>query len=392
MKLIDFLRVISKWRKTLYFNVIFLTIVSVVLAFLLPKSYIATSSFIPVTSTMLPSTYRELYYYIGIRPTPSRFGEVINIGDIFAKFLTEKKVMESVVEKTKLMEKKKIKEIKKAFEWLKDKTNIKATPEGVVEISVSSEKDTLSVDIANAYIDALIEITEGLYYSYTKWKLKFLEDAMLEAKNRVIKLADSLASLKKKYNVFNIDREYNFSYQVYSDLKKQEIEKEIEIKTLESYTSPDNPQLKKLKQELSNIRKKLKDLETHQKPLGFGGIYGSSIKILPDIYSLLLRTETEYRAMEGSFAYISQEYEKAKIEANTKINLVNVLSTARPELVEKFPKKSRIILLGVFLSLIFSIFLCFYFELLENIETKEEFSQIKEILHKFKRDFSLRKK
>ncbi len=28
---------------------------------------------------MLPSTYREISQYIGIRPTPSRFGEVINV-------------------------------------------------------------------------------------------------------------------------------------------------------------------------------------------------------------------------------------------------------------------------------------------------------------------------
>ncbi len=206
----------------------------------------------------------------------------------------------------------KIKEIKKAFEWLKDKTEIKSTPEGVVNISVFSEKDSLSAEITNAYVDALINVTEELYYSYTKWKLEFLEEALSKAKNRVIKIADSLASLKKKYNVFNIDREYSFSYQVYSDLKKQELEKEIEIKTLESYTFPDNPQLKKLKEELSNIRKKLKEFETHQKPMGFGGIYGSSIKLLPDVYSLLLRTETEYKAMEGAFAYLSQEYEKAK--------------------------------------------------------------------------------
>lgn len=392
MKLIDFLSIITKWRKILYFNIIFLTAISLILAFVLPKSYVAISTFIPTTSTILPSTYRELYYYIGITPTASRFGEVIGMSEIFAKFLGEEKILQKVIEKTNLMEKKKFKDLQKAYKWLKEKTKIETTPEGIVKISVSTKKDTLSVEIANSYIEALIEFTDELYYSYTKWKVKFLKEALEEARNRVITLADSLAKLKKKYNLFIVDREYAESYRVYADLKRQEIETEIKIKTLESYTPPENPQLKKLKEELSNIRKKIGEFETHKTPMGFGGIFGSSIKTLPVAYSLLLRTETEYKAIESVFSYISQEYEKAQVEASSKIQMINILSKAKPELVEKFPKKSMIAVIGVFLAVIFGIFLCFYFEFLESIEKKEEFARIKELLYQFKKDLTFRKK
>lgn len=392
MKFVDFLNIITKWRKVLYFNVFLLTIVSILLAFILPKSYIATCTFIPTTSTVLPSTYRELYYYIGITPTASRFGEVIGIGDIFAKFLGEEKILQKVIEKTNLMKKKKFGDIQKAYKWLLEKTKIETTPEGVVKISVLTKNNVLSVEIANSYVEALIEFTDELYYSYTKWKAKFLKQAMEEARNRVVVIADSLARLKKKYNFFIIEREYAASYQVYSDLKKQEIETEIKIKTLESYTPPDNPQLKKLKEELSNIRGKIREFETHQAPMGFGGIYGSSIGKLPEAYSLLLRTETEYKAMEEVFSYLSQEYEKAEVEANSKIQMINILSQAKPELTEKFPKKSTIVLIGIFLAVIFGIFLCFYFEFLDNIEKREEFERIRELLYQFKKDFTFRKK
>ncbi len=392
MKFTDFINIIAKWRKSLYFNVLFLTILSIILAFTLPKSYIATASFIPTTSFILPSTHLDLYSYIGIRPTPSRFGEVISIGDIFASFLKEEKIKSKVIEKTKLMEREKIKDLKRAFDWLDDHVKINTTAEGIVEIKVSTKDKNFSVEMANAYIEALMEVTEEFYYSYTNWKMKFLEEAMLEAKENVIRIADSLAKLKKKYNIFIIEREYTSSYQVYSDLKKQEIETEVELKTLQSYNPYDNPQVQKLREKLSNIRNKLKEFEFPQRTIGFGGVFGVPIQKLPDVYSLLLRTETEYKAMEGVFSYLSQEYEKAKVEATTKINLINVLSRAKPELVERFPKKGIIIFLGIFVSLIFGILLCFYFEFLENIEKGEEFSEIRNILKEFKKDISFKKK
>ncbi|MEO0276007.1 MAG: hypothetical protein ABIM60_04440 [candidate division WOR-3 bacterium] len=392
MKFTDFINIIAKWRKSLYFNFLFLTILSIILAFILPKSYIATASFIPTTSFILPSTHLDLYSYIGIRPTPSRFGEVISIGDIFASFLKEEKIKSKVIEKTKLMEKEKIKDLKRAFDWLDDHVKINTTAEGIVEIKVSTKDKNFSVEMANAYIEALMEVTEEFYYSYTNWKMKFLEEAMLEAKENVIRIADSLAKLKKKYNIFIIEREYTSSYQVYSDLKKQEIETEVELKTLQSYNPYDNPQVQKLREKLSNIRNKLKEFEFPQKPMGFGGAFSMPVQKLADVYSLLLRTETEYKAMEGVFSYLSQEYEKAKVEATTKINLINVLSRAKPELVERFPKKGIIIFLGIFVSLVFGILLCFYFEFLENIEKGEEFSEIRNILKEFKKDISFKKK
>ncbi len=392
MKFTDFINIIAKWRKSLYFNFLFLTILSIILAFILPKSYIATASFIPTTSFILPSTHLDLYSYIGIRPTPSRFGEVISIGDIFASFLKEEKIKSKVIEKTKLMEKEKIKDLKRAFDWLDDHVKINTTAEGIVEIKVSTKDKNFSVEMANAYIEALMEVTEEFYYSYTNWKMKFLEEAMLEAKENVIRIADSLAKLKKKYNIFIIEREYTSSYQVYSDLKKQEIETEVELKTLQSYNPYDNPQVQKLREKLSNIRNKLKEFEFPQKPMGFGGAFSMPVQKLADVYSLLLRTETEYKAMEGVFSYLSQEYEKAKVEATTKINIINVLSRAKPELVERFPKKGIIIFLGIFVSLVFGILLCFYFEFLENIEKGEEFSEIRNILKEFKKDISFKKK
>ena len=392
MKFTDFINIIAKWRKSLYFNILFLTILSIILAFTLPKSYVANASFIPTTSFILPSTHLDLYSYIGIRPTPSRFGEVISIGDIFASFLKEEKIKSKVIEKTKLMEKEKIKDLKKAFNYLDDHVKISTTPEGIVEIKVSTKDKNFSVEVANAYIEALIGVTEEFYYSYTNWKMKFLEEAMLEAKENVIRIADSLAKLKKKYNIFIIEREYSSSYQVYADLKKQEIEAEVELKTLQSYNPYDNPQVQKLKEKLSNIRNKLKEFEFPKRSLGFGGAFGVPIQKLPDVYSLLLRTETEYKAMEGVFSYLSQEYEKAKVEATTKINLINILSRAKPELTEKFPKKGIIIFLGIFVSLVFGILLCFYLEFLENIEKGGEFSEIRNVLREFKKDISFKKK
>ncbi|MEM2707992.1 MAG: hypothetical protein QXQ30_02890, partial [Candidatus Pacearchaeota archaeon] len=215
MKFTDFINIIAKWRKSLYFNVLFLTILSIILAFTLPKSYIATASFIPTTSFILPSTHLDLYSYIGIRPTPSRFGEVISIGDIFASFLKEEKIKSKVIEKTKLMEREKIKDLKRAFDWLDDHVKINTTAEGIVEIKVSTKDKNFSVEMANAYIEALMEVTEEFYYSYTNWKMKFLEEAMREAKENVIRIADSLAKLKRKYNIFIITTEYTSSYQVY---------------------------------------------------------------------------------------------------------------------------------------------------------------------------------
>lgn len=387
MKFTEFFSVLFKWRKVLYFNFFTLLIISLILAFLIPKSYIVTASFIPTTSIKLPSTREELYYYIGITPLTSRFGEVINMGDIFASFLKKEKIMIKVIEKTDLMKKKNLKNLRSAVKWLRDRVKINVSPEGVVEISVITRDKYFSAEIANAFIDALKELTEDLYSSYTRWKLRFLEDALHRAKKNVVEFADSLARLKKRYNIFEIGKEYSSSYEVYAKLKEDEIRTEIEIKTLQSYVSPDNPQIKKLKEQLSNIRKKLKEFEMHPKPMGFGGAFGTPLKNLADVYSLLLRTETEYKAMERVYNYLSEEYEKAKVETETKVPLIEVLNEAEPELADIFPRKWMIVALGLFVFFLFGIPLCFYFEFLEVLKSKEEFSHLKKMLENIKRDF-----
>ena len=146
--LLDYLRVLLKWRK-LILSIFIATCVGVgAISFLLPKWYTAKATVLPPQEQVggLGSMLAKVPVGgLGISgvPTPA---------SIYVAILKSRTVCEGVIRRLNLIPVYKAKNLEEAVLTLSRRTKIRVSKEGVVQVEVTDGSPRRAADIANAYV------------------------------------------------------------------------------------------------------------------------------------------------------------------------------------------------------------------------------------------------
>jgi uncharacterized protein involved in exopolysaccharide biosynthesis len=194
INLADYLRVISKHRRMIFWICAVTVIITAVISMLLPKMYAATGSVVPPMDTLQRESLLSGGLSAAKNPMLRQVMDVGSISDMYVGILRSRSVADALIERFDLGRvygKENTPYLTRKI--LGDRTSIKVGDEGIVAIIVEDRDPCRAANIANAYVEELDRQNKRLFVGQATGKKVFLENRLGEIKQELSQI-DSMLS------------------------------------------------------------------------------------------------------------------------------------------------------------------------------------------------------
>ncbi len=373
INLLDYWRVLVKYKKLIGAIVGAAIVISVIVSLLLPKIYASTARiFAPQQDNSLSASILAQLPG-GLSGLASGMLSGGTPADIWVAVLESQTLKGAIVEKYDLRERYELETLEAARNALSGNVRIKKSREGIVSITVEDRIPEKSAELANAFVDELDRINRELVTSSSRRMRIFVEGRLEEAKEKLIETEDNLKNFQEKNKAIKMDDQSTAIIEAVGLMKGQLMAKEVELQTLLSFATSNNPQVEMIRAEIKALQRGLKELE------GTTSDKTSDILIptakIPDLGLRYVRFLREFKIQETLFELLTQQYEMARIQEAKDSPTVQVLDRALVPEKRSKPKRRRIVMLSVIVSGFLSVFLAFILEYVARLKDSESLQE-----------------
>ena len=249
---------------------------------------------------------------------------------------------------------------------------------GIITIGVEDRNPQKAADLANAFVEELKNVSQGLAITEAAGRRLFFEEQLKDAKESLIKSEEALRGFQEKTGAVKIDEQAKVVIEGMAQLRAQIAAKEVELKVMRTYSTSSNPDLQKTEEALKGLKAELGKLEAR------GGSKHDTFMPagrMPEIRTEYTRKIRDFKFNETLFELLTQQYEAAKLDEARDSAIIQVIDRAIPPEKRFKPKRTQMVMIAGIAGLVISIFIAFFMEFIEkssgNPETRQRFETIK---------------
>lgn len=271
--------------------------------------------------------------------------------DVYVGILKSRTIADRLINKYDLKKVYETKLQESARRILEDHTAITTSKEGLITIEVEDEDRRLATNLANDYTSQLLDLTKVLAVTDAAQRRLFFERQLEAAKD---KLANAEIALKRGLDtqgVVSVDIESRALVETSARLRAQVSAKEIELRSMEAFVTSNNPDYRRVQEELSSLRQQLAKIESGGQQNGEHT--GSGGNGQAGLQNIKLLREVKYHEM--LYELLAKQYEFARLDEAKDPSVVQVLDPAVEPERKARPKRFLMILVAALISLFVSI-------------------------------------
>jgi tyrosine-protein kinase Etk/Wzc len=346
--LLDFLAVVTKWRRVITRTVFISTVLVVALAFLSPKWYKATASVLPAeTSDMLGGLSGISSLVRNISPSSGLSALTKgNETDRYLAILNSENALLKVIDKFNLTQVYEITNYprEKTLKELVSNVNFEMGSEGQLVIDVYDKDPQRAADMANYFVKILNDVNSELHVVNARASREFIEmrynKNILDLRNS----EDSLRAFQLRRGVVALPEQLAASIKAMAEISGILAVKQVEMDVLRKSFAPTHPSITAAQIEVDALQQKIRDLNNGQ-----GEIKGQMNVLVPfrqapDLGVQYVRLFREVQIQNKILEFVTPMYEQAKVEEQRATPSVLVLDYA---LVPERKAKPKVALYGL---------------------------------------------
>jgi tyrosine-protein kinase Etk/Wzc len=369
--LLDFLEVVTRYRKFIARFVLGVTVLVTVITLLSPKWYRSTASVFPAEkSDILGALEGVSNLAKAISPARALTSLTGNPEtDRYLAILRSGTVLGAVIQRFDLV---KVYEItsypgENTAKALLSNTEFKVESEGNLTITVYDKDPHRAADMANYFVEMLNKTNTELQVQNARGNREFVEERYNKNLRDLAAAEDSLKAFQKKYGIIAMPEQTEASIKAAAHITAELALKEVQAGVLRRTLSADNPAVIGAQIEIDEMRKKLSQMNS-----GVGQVAGD-MKVfvpfnqVPDVGSEYIRRYRDVEIQYKILQFITPLYEQAKVEERRQTPSVLVLDKAYPAERKAKPKVSLYALIALVSSLLVAILVVFTLELVRRI-------------------------
>lgn len=368
--LLDYLSVLKKHRKIMGWVIFVTTLSALIYSLVAPKIYQAAGTLLPPMdrrdSMALALDVSKLSQFAGIS-TPT------STTDIFMSMLKSRTMADAIIDKFDLIKLYKKKDHESARKRLQSDTKITLSKEKMITVSVEAPSPQLAADIANYYLEYLDTLNRTVTITSAHKNKLFIEQRLTDTKTNLVKLEDLVQNFQTKHKTISIEAQAKTAIEAVAQLQAKLTAAEIQLQVMQSYLSPDNPDVIKMELQIKEMEKQISKMEYGKNTTAgdtnstFNPLNPAFVK-MPGLGLDLARLIREVKTQEALYTLLVSQYEQAKIQESRDTPTVVVLDKAvLPERKIK-PKILINIMLALVASAFISIFLAFFLDHLQTLK------------------------
>jgi uncharacterized protein involved in exopolysaccharide biosynthesis len=391
---VEYVRLLWNRRRLIFNLVLAASVVSTLVALLLPASYTSTAQLMPPDNqsstgmammAALAGKTNSLGAGAGLA---GMAGDLLGLKSSGAMFVG---VLRSETAQNRIVQQFDLRNVygKHLFADARSKLDSNTTivedrKSGIISLSVSDHNPQRAAAIANSYIDQLNSLVAELSTSAAHRERVFLEQRLKVAKADLDAAAAALARFSSNNNTLDVQTEGKAMLDAAGTLAGQMVVAQSELEGLRQIYTDNNPRVKALSARVGELRKQLEriagtqpmnsnrrpaadlvpppaagDTQTSRAPEN--GIPFPTIRNLPLLGAKYSDYYRNAKIQETVFEMLTEQYELAKVEEAKETPSVKVLDPGRVPETRSSMSRLRVILIGTALGLVGSI-LCIFGE------------------------------
>ena len=269
-------------RKFILKNIGFVTVVSIIIALLLPKWY--TSQAI-----ILSSDAGRFSLLSSLSPIPvADFGLSSLSEDInkFIAILNSRSVKSHMVKKFDLINRYDEKDIEYAMITFEEKMEIEVTEEGTLKISVIDKDPLIAKKMVEELLIQLDNINQRLSMDKGRYNREFLERRLNQARFDLATAEVNLKDFQEETGIVDIVSQISAQYEAYGQIYIQETQRQLHEKEMQGR--------RQIQEKEMQGRRQIQEMQA------YGQLYNQEMIAYTELYSLKAQTEIQLNVSKAT--------------------------------------------------------------------------------------------
>jgi tyrosine-protein kinase Etk/Wzc len=361
ISLFDLLIVLAERKRTIFVVTAVCAIVSIAVAFLLPKKYTATVLLMPPQqgSSSLGSMLSSQLGSLGAMAQLAGGSLGLkNPNDMYVAMLESDTVEDGMIHHFGLQQEYHDKLLSVARKDLESHATIDGNgKDGLIHISMQDRNPQRAAQLANGYVEEFRKLSQNLAITEASQRVLFFGKELENAKNNLANAEEALKQTEQTTGLIELGSQAQALIQSAAVLRAQITAKEVEIQAMQTYATGENAQLVEAQQELDGLRSQLAKLGgSEENPDSLIVPKGK----VPEAGLEYVRKLREVKYNEAIFDILLRQFELAKLDQAKEGALVQVVDPAIVPDHKSSPKRALIVsvstIIGFFLGLLMALF------------------------------------
>lgn len=271
-----------------------------------------------------------------------------NPNDLYVGMLQSQTVADNLIKRFKLSERYETATLVDTRKNLEDISTINSGKDGLISVSVEDKDPQFAAELANAYVDELIKLTQTLAVSDGSQRRLFYEKQLQSTKDKLSQAEIALKQTQEKTGMLQPDGQVQAIISNVVQLKATIATKEVELAAMRSFATEQNPDYIRTQQEIQGLKAQMTKLEQGQPEAGDFMVPTGKVPQTGLEYIRKLRDVKYYETM---FELLAKQYELAKIDEARDSSTIQVLDKATPPDRKSKPKRALIVIAGIMAGL-----------------------------------------
>lgn len=395
INLLDFAEKLIKYRKFIIKTVFFITLFSLILSLIWPKTYRSTVRLL--TKSQQRSGISSLFSNL-LQPmmsTDQLSPEIVLV------VLRSRTMSEKVIRKFNLQEIYKTDIPEHLIRKLQANIDIGEIREGgfgfnpliAIEFSFMNENPKLTKEITEYYVQQLDSILMRLNRERATDLFNIIEKRYLKNLVDLQRSEQNLKDFQEKFGIYEIESQTKSIIERLADLKATIVEIEIQMEILGHTSSADNFQIMQLETQKKAVENKYNELiVSSEKTLQDEPF--QPLNVMPELMIQYAQFYRDVTVQNEIYKFVFPQYEQAKLQVEMSTETIQILDQAKLPTYKHKPKRAFIVLAGLLFSIVFSLLLVIIRDTLQSgkSDNDSDYQKIYYIFETLKQDILFWKK
>lgn len=285
--------------------------------------------------------------------------------DVYIGILESRTVADSLIKRFDLMTRYKTKTMDDARMRLSSMSEvIDSKKDGLIAVAASDPEPKFAAQLANGFVDELTRMTQTFAVTDASQRRLFFERQLKEAKDKLADAEIALRRTQEKTGMIQPEGQVQAIIGTIAALKAQIAVKEIQISSMRTFATTQNPEYVRAQEELRGMQGQLSRLE-QDRPSKDGDFMVPSGRI-PAAGIEYIRSLRDMKYYETMYEMLAKQYEMARLDEAKEGGVIQVLDIAVPAERKARPKRALITLGGVVVGGLLAVLIAIFTETLRR--------------------------
>ncbi|MCF6269619.1 MAG: Wzz/FepE/Etk N-terminal domain-containing protein [Melioribacteraceae bacterium] len=384
-RFLDFVLLLTKWRKSIFVNLLLVGIISLVVSLQLDKWYKATAVVLPQKDSGVGGGLSSLMSQLPL----ASFGLGGGSGDMmtYMAILKSKSLATDVIKHFDLQSFYERETMHQTYESFFGNYNVSFTEEDMIAISFEYKDSVKVAEIVNYIVVKLDNISNKLKVERTQRNFDLIEKRYFQNLHEIDSLQIELEMFQNKYGVIEFYEQTKAIISSIADLDAKVLLRTAELEAIKANFGENSPQYKSTKIQLQTLRDQVNKLKYQNKEKldnPFSSLFIPLDKI-PELGKEYTNIYTGLLLQQKLQEFLLPEYEQTKMQLFKTQPTLQVLDYAVPPDYKSKPKRAFVVLGALVLAFILQLFIILIVERLSYLRefNPEKYNEIISIKRSF---------